>query len=134
MCADIFGGGESVSKGKVLDYAEAIYDEEDADLLYEYEAAYLPFEPLPQNRSATEDVNTMQLMPTQELPDYCRDAYFSRGSLCYDPEIPSMDIVWTWVNGSDSLLQEAKLLAESRFSSDDPYRPKTSFAEARQYR
>ncbi|GJE97686.1 hypothetical protein PsYK624_139070 [Phanerochaete sordida] len=107
-------------------------DLDDSDDLFvedpEYQAAYLPFQPPPpQPPSAL-------LTPTQQLPDGCRDAYFSTGALCYDPDIPTFDVVWTWVNGSDQLLQAAKEEAESRYAPDDPYRPKTSSAQARQYR
>ena len=104
--------------------------EDDVEYLPEFQAAYLPFEPPPQNRS----VDMARLTPTQVLPDHCRDAYFATGALCYDPDLPSMDVIWTWVNGSDSLLREAKLKAESRFSADDPYRPKTSSNQVRHYR
>lgn len=102
---------------------------EDPDFIPEFRAAYLPFESPDQSRA-----HDPHLAPTQELPDACRDAYFSSGALCFDPELPMMDVVWTWVNGSDSLLQAAKLEAESRFSPDDPYRPKSTGTEARQYR
>ncbi len=108
-----------------LDYAD-----DDLNLISEFQAAYLPFEFAHHNASS---VNA-RLTPAQELPDYCRDAYMSAGALCFDPDIEPMDIVWTWVNGSDVLLQEAKLLAESQFAEDDPYRPKTSARQERQYR
>lgn len=109
---------------------------EDSDLDYtdvvpDYHAAYIPFEPPRRNASF---IDTTRLTPTQELPDDCRDAYMSSGSLCFDPVIEDMDIIWTWVNGSDPLLQKAKLKAESEFAGDDPYRPKASSAQARQYR
>ncbi|KAJ3551401.1 hypothetical protein NM688_g4726 [Phlebia brevispora] len=110
----------------VEDSGDLDYDED----VPEWRAAYLPFEPPIQNASA----GITRLTPTQELPDDCRDAYFSSGALCYDPEIPRMDVVWTWVNGSDPLLRAAKLHAESQFADDDPYRPKSSAAQERQYR
>lgn len=109
------------------DLADDLYDDE-RDFIREYEAAYLPFEP------PTQQPPLARLTPTQVLPDDCRDAYFSTGAPCSDPDIPAFDVVWTWVNGSDHLLQQAKLEAESRFSPDDPYRPKTSSTQARQYR
>ena len=113
----------------LLDDAEDLFGD-DSDYFPEYHAAYLPFEPPKHDPSAP----AVRLTPTQVLPDHCRDAYFSSGAVCYDPEMPLMDVVWTWVNGSDPLLQAAKLDAESRFDDDDPYRPKTSAAAARQYR
>ena len=102
---------------------------DDPELLPDAHAVYLPFQPPNQNTT-----RGTRLAPTQVLPDHCRDAFFSSGALCYDPVLPRMDVVWTWVNGSDNLLQAAKLKAESRFSDSDPYRPKTSAAQARQYR
>jgi hypothetical protein len=115
----------------LLDEAEDIFLD-DSDIVYpEFQAAYLPFEPPATNRSTDA---TARLTPTQVLPDDCRDAYFSAGALCYDPDLPRMDVIWTWVNGSDGLLERAKLEVESRFSSDDPYRPMASASQARQYR
>ncbi|KIP04248.1 hypothetical protein PHLGIDRAFT_76231 [Phlebiopsis gigantea 11061_1 CR5-6] len=113
----------------LLDDAENLFLD-DSDYFPDYHAAYLPFEPPNPDANAP----PASLSSTQALPDHCRDAYFSIGAVCYDPEQPRMDVVWTWVNGSDPLLQAAKLEAESRFSDDDPYRPKTSAAAARQYR
>ena len=104
-------------------------DLDDPELFPDSHAAYLPFEPPNLNTS-----RGTRLTPTQVLPDRCRDAFFSSGALCFDPVLPRMDVVWTWVNGSDPLLQAAKLEAESRFADDDPYRPKTSAAQERQYR
>lgn len=112
----------------VEDVDDLFAEDQEPGAVPEYQAAYLPFEPPPQQPPAA------RLTPTQVLPDDCRDAYFSSGALCYDPVIPSFDVLWTWVNGSDPLLQEAKMAAESRFAPDDPYRPKTSSAQARQYR
>ena len=75
-----------------------------------------------------------RLRPAQVLPVHCREAYLARGEACYDAEVRPIDVVWTWVNGSDPLLQAAKLRAEDRFSDDDPYRPKKSPGQQRQYR
>lgn len=118
---------------ELMDYADDDYydDYDDADFVLEYHAAYLPFEPPRQSETSG---SVSKLTPTQELPDDCRDAYFASGQLCYDTDIPSMDVLWTWVNGSDTLLQEAKRVAEGRFAADDPYRPKISAAQARMYR
>ncbi|KAI0700102.1 hypothetical protein BC835DRAFT_1329341 [Cytidiella melzeri] len=120
--------------GEVVDFADTFYDDEDLDLLVDSRVAYLPFEPPPKHDFEWPDIKTIKLTPTQELPDHCRDAYFSKGDPCYDPVIKPMDVVWTWVNGSDRLLQEAKLQAENSFSPDDPFRPKTSITQSRQYR
>ncbi|KAI0345638.1 hypothetical protein BDW22DRAFT_1481867 [Trametopsis cervina] len=122
-----------LAAGELFDYADTLYSEDDPEFVHDFQTAYLPFAPV-EHDGQLPDRKTYKLTPTQELPDDCRDAYFSFGALCYNPVIEPMDVVWTWVNGSDLLLQEAKLLAESRFSSDDPYRPKTSAAQSRQYR
>lgn len=116
----------------VADWVEE-YDDFDSshETEHDYHAAYIPFEPPPPNASAAV---IARLTPAQTLPDHCRDAYMSSGELCFDPYIRPMDVVWTWVNGSDPLLREAKLEAESRFSGDDPFRPKTSGRQERQYR
>ena len=119
----------------VFYFVVAYWVEDNDDLDYpdtvpDFHAAYIPFEPPQRNAS---DIQ-LRLTPTQELPDDCRDAHISAGSLCYDPVIPDMDVVWTWVNGSDPLLREAKLMAESKFAGDDPYRPKSSANQERQYR
>ena len=96
----------------------------------EYGPVYIPFQFANLNQSSS----TARLTPTQVLPDHCRDAYMSTGALCFDPYIKPMDVVWTWVNGSDPLLQEAKWRTESKFSGDDPYRPHSSSQQERQYR
>ena len=107
-----------------LDYSDTPAAQSDAH------AAYIPFEP-PTHRDTSA---AARLRPAQVLPARCREAYFVGGELCYDPDIRPMDVVWTWDNGSDPLLQEAKLRAEDRFSDDDPYRPKNSPRQQRQYR
>lgn len=116
----------------LFDDAEDLYLDDLDVILPEFQTAYIPFKPPSQNSTQT----AIRLTPAQVLPEHCRDAYFSSGALCYDPVLPKMDVVWTWVNGSDPLLQDAKLNAESNFSPDDPYRPKTSESsnQARQYR
>lgn len=131
----IFGTGLVISLialyfifSDLLDDAEDLFLD-DPDFIPGYHAAYLPFEPPDEAADPT-----TRLTPTQALPDHCRDAYFSTGALCFDPDIPPMDVIWTWVNGSDPLLQAAKLDAESHFAPDDPYRPKESASAARQYR
>lgn len=113
------------------DAGHIFHDKPNVSFLPAFDAAYLPFEPPAQNLT---DSDSTSLTPTQVLPDHCRDAYFSSGAVCYDPHLPAMDIVWTWVNGSDPLLEAAKLDVESHFSADDPYRPKTSVPSVRQYR
>lgn len=121
LLAFYFIVAEWVDDAGDLDYGEDVP---------EWRTAYLPFEPPRRNASAP----VLRLTPTQVLPDDCRDAYMSMGALCYDPDIKPMDVLWTWVNGSDPLLRAAKLKTESEFADDDPYRPKSSATQERQYR
>ncbi|KZT11759.1 uncharacterized protein LAESUDRAFT_754314 [Laetiporus sulphureus 93-53] len=109
----------------------ADYDDDDLDYddLFELNISYLPFqvfsEPKPPYTS---------LQPAHALPDSCRDEYFASGAPCYAPETPKFDFLWTWVNGSDPLLHQAKKHAEAQFSSDDPFRPSDTGREERLYR
>ncbi|KAI0323660.1 hypothetical protein GY45DRAFT_553660 [Cubamyces sp. BRFM 1775] len=65
-----------------------------------------------------------RLRPVRDLPGHCLDAYFSSGELCHDSLGPvPMDVLWTWVNGSDPLFADAKERAAASFADDDPYRP-----------
>lgn len=92
--------------------------------------AYLPLR-IPDTKPA----RSPPLLPTHNLPPSCIDAYFTSGEPCYDPDVPQLDVVWTWVNGSDPLLQQAKESAQEALdSSADPYRPQHSSAQARMYR
>ncbi|PCH36029.1 hypothetical protein WOLCODRAFT_28307 [Wolfiporia cocos MD-104 SS10] len=106
----------------------------DADLDYlDYsepasQTSYLPFQLPPPVQPAT------VLQPVQELPDDCLEAYYVRGDPCYTTPLPKLDFVWTWVNGSDPLQQEAKIAAAARFAPDDPWRPSDATTQARLYR
>ncbi|KZS99795.1 uncharacterized protein LAESUDRAFT_732875, partial [Laetiporus sulphureus 93-53] len=70
----------------------------------------------------------------QDLPNSCIDAHFALGEICPENNARPLEVVWTWVNGSDILLGEAKSLAQSQFGPKDPYRPLRSDAQARLYR
>ncbi|KZT09088.1 uncharacterized protein LAESUDRAFT_537492 [Laetiporus sulphureus 93-53] len=74
------------------------------------------------------------LRPVRELPDPCLEAHFAHGELCHAEQIQPVDILWTWVNGSDVLLDEAKSSAQSHYSSNDPYRLTKATSQARMYR
>ncbi|KZT09090.1 uncharacterized protein LAESUDRAFT_722792 [Laetiporus sulphureus 93-53] len=74
------------------------------------------------------------LRPVRELSDSCLEAHFARGELCHAEQIQPVDILWTWVNGSDVLLDEAKSSAQSHYSPNDPYRPAKATSQARMYR
>ncbi|KAI0366952.1 hypothetical protein BV20DRAFT_951200 [Pilatotrama ljubarskyi] len=98
------------------------YDYEDYDLHIDphYQPSYIAIpvpDSLPQAARPT-------LRPVRDLPSHCLDAYYSSGQLCHDSFGPiPMDVVWTWVNGSDPLFTDARDRAVSRFTDDDPYRP-----------
>lgn len=92
------------------------------------DAAYLPFNP---NRSSSQ---SKTLKPSNELPASCLDAHIAHGALCYSSADSRMDILWTWVNGSDLLLTDAKARVESSFADDSPYRPTSSWKKERQFR
>jgi len=54
--------------------------------------------------------------PRQTLPEECLDAHFENGSPCYYDQDPSIDVVWTWTNGSDRQLADymAKIAKTTR--------------------
>jgi hypothetical protein len=117
----IYTSGESVST----------LDEEDAELFDpSLEAGYVAFRPSMHPQS----VATSALKPSLELPAACLDAHIAHGQLCHVAEEPRLDVVWTWVNGSDILLQDALVRVENSFTEDDPYRPTTSNQKLRQFR
>ncbi|CCM00622.1 uncharacterized protein FIBRA_02658 [Fibroporia radiculosa] len=94
--------------------------------------SYIPFEPpLPLPLSSKPCI-----APVSDLPLTCLDAHFTNGETCYAEGTlpPVLDVLWTWVNGSDYLLDEAKRIAQSRYSPDDPDRPSRSLTQARLYR
>ncbi|KZT67094.1 hypothetical protein DAEQUDRAFT_729508 [Daedalea quercina L-15889] len=94
--------------------------------------SYIPFQvpplPLPPPPPRT------ALRPVRDLRASCLDAHFSLGELCLGDRVDPLDVVWTWVNGSDFLLAQAKELAQSQYANDDPYRPVKSASQARLYR
>lgn len=93
------------------------------------DTVYLPFQPAPGSTSTREP-----LKPTLPLPRHCLDAHLTYGEACFNANMPPLDVVWTWVNGSDILLQDAKARISSSFSEDNPYRPSKSWKTLRQFR
>ena len=93
--------------------------------------SYLPFQtpPLP-----VPPPPRTPLRPVRDLRASCLDAHFRLGEPCLGDRVDPLDILWTWVNGSDFLLVEAKELAQAQYGSDDPYRPVNSGTQARLYR
>ncbi|KZT11751.1 uncharacterized protein LAESUDRAFT_641601 [Laetiporus sulphureus 93-53] len=106
------------------------YEDDFDDGFSLHQTFYLPFR-VP--RRAPQD-SLSALQPAHALPASCLDHYFSFGIPCYVPETPRLDFVWTWVNGSDPLLLEAKEDARAQYSQDDPYRPVDSDNQERLYR
>jgi len=92
--------------------------------------SYLPFELSPEPIPSANKL----LKPVIDLPDSCLEAYFSKGDLCFASNIPKLDFLWTWVNGSDPLEQQAKKAASEEYDPEDPWRPSSSVTEARLYR
>ena len=43
----------------------------------------------------------------RRLLSRCRDDYFAKGVPCHASPDPPLDVVWTWVNGSDRLFRES---------------------------
>ena len=54
--------------------------------------------------------------------------------MCYNSAEPRLDILWTWVNGSDILLQDAKNRVQEGLAADDPRQPSKSWKSIRQFR
>ncbi|CCM03068.1 uncharacterized protein FIBRA_05188 [Fibroporia radiculosa] len=110
------------------------FDDLDVDLFPEatssLHTSYLPFETslLPAPGPAP------TLKPVVDLPSSCLDAYYSQGDLCYSSQVPKLDFLWTWVNGSDPLELDAKLDAQDTYADDDPWRPTGAVSEVRLYR
>ncbi|TFY57965.1 hypothetical protein EVJ58_g6702 [Rhodofomes roseus] len=74
------------------------------------------------------------LRPVRDLRASCLDPHFSLGEQCLGDHVDPLDVLWTWVNGSDFLLEEAKELAQSHYDKNDPYRPVKTVTQARLYR
>ncbi|KDQ19027.1 hypothetical protein BOTBODRAFT_184820 [Botryobasidium botryosum FD-172 SS1] len=94
---------------------------------YGYHGSYLPFA-LPTPASSL----SQPLLPVQALPTACIEDHFVNGGPCFNNRT-QMDVLWTWVNGSDPFLQGEKEATEKKLSPDDPYRPIRK-NQARQYR
>lgn len=92
--------------------------------------AYLPF-----RAPRTQVSHNVTLLPVRELSEECVEAYFSEGAPCgVSGGQPKLDFLWTWVNGSDPLEDQAKKAAQAAFGPTDPWRPAASGTQARMYR
>ena len=55
----------------------------------------------------TNDMEAL-MVPTQSWhPSHCIDDFFANAKPCSAHHITTLDVVWTWVNGSDILFQQA---------------------------
>ncbi|CCM05604.1 uncharacterized protein FIBRA_07832 [Fibroporia radiculosa] len=111
-------------------------DLEDLELIFPIDAipslptSYLPFRvpsPPPTSQSTL-------VKPVLDLPATCLDAYYVHGDACSSPLPPKLDLLWTWVNGSDPLEQQAKMDVQASYGPTNPWRPATSSTQARLYR
>jgi len=72
---------------------------------------YLLFEPpshVLRSKDSTVTKNEVALPEGRLLlPDVCLDDHFSKGAPCFTGSETPLDVVWTWVNGSDRLLMES---------------------------
>lgn len=93
---------------------------------------YLPFRPAAHPTRVSSPV--APLKPSGALPLSCLEDHIAYGKPCYNSESHLMDVVWTWVNGSDNLLNESMLRVGRRYPAGDPYLPSTQRQQHRQFR
>lgn len=110
--------------------SEDLQDPADSDFEVDpiLDTVYLPFQPPKQAPLRR------KLRPSLPLPATCLDAHISKGALCYNSAEPKLDVLWTWVNGSDILLQDAKARVQESLASDDPRQPSSNWKVIRQFR
>lgn len=98
---------------------------------YNYQPNYIAI-PVP---DALPPEGRPRLRPVRDLPSDCLEQYFVDGDLCHDGHGPlPIDVLWTWVNGSDPLFADAREDAALAYSDDDPYRPKRTDNPSRMFR
>jgi hypothetical protein len=51
------------------------------------------------------------LRPYRPLPAECIDSYYTNGTSCSDGQRTTFDVIWTWVNGSDPMIMQARAKA-----------------------
>jgi hypothetical protein len=66
-------------------------------------------------------------------PSHCIDEFFTKGEPCSARRPTTLDVVWTWVNGSDVLFQQA-LLDAANFLDTWPRKNTIGVTNARLYR
>ncbi|RPD56204.1 hypothetical protein L226DRAFT_535831 [Lentinus tigrinus ALCF2SS1-7] len=81
------------------------------------------------------DAARPKLRPVRDLPTECLEQYYVSGLPCHDGQGPvPMDVIWTWVNGSDPLFIDSRTRAANSYAKDDPYRPIKSNNPSRMFR
>nr|VWO99700.1 Uncharacterized protein [Ganoderma boninense] len=96
-----------------------------------YHPSYIAI-PLPKSLPAS---SQPKLRPVRDVPIRCLDRYYALGGDCHDGLGPiPLDVVWTWVNGSDPLFSDARTQAAQSYDHDDPYRPIKSNNPSRMFR
>lgn len=75
------------------------------------------------------------VLATEDFDLACLEKYFTRGEPCRTRSKPDIDVVWTWVNGSDPLFDAVKTETEQEiWLVDKPSRPPQSLTSQRCYR
>lgn len=76
-----------------------------------------------------------KLRPVRDLPAECLEQYYASGLPCHDGQGPvPMDVIWTWVNGSDPLFVDSRTRAANSYDKNDPYRPTRTNNPSRMFR
>ncbi|KZT64246.1 hypothetical protein DAEQUDRAFT_732853 [Daedalea quercina L-15889] len=102
----------------------------DYDTVVSLHTSYMPFQVFPEDAPPPPTLRPH----SDPLPSQCIDAHFTQGALCSAPGLPKFDFIWTWVNGSDVLEQQAKKAATQSYDSKDPWRPSTAGTPDRMFR
>ncbi len=96
-----------------------------------YQPSYIAI-PVP---DSLPDAARPKLRPVRDLPTECLEHYYVSGLPCHDGQGPvPMDVIWTWVNGSDPLFIDSRTHAANSYAKDDPYRPIKSNNPSRMFR
>ncbi|TFK86284.1 hypothetical protein K466DRAFT_493131 [Polyporus arcularius HHB13444] len=96
-----------------------------------YQPSYIAI-PVP---DSLPDAARPKLRPVRDLPTECLEHYYVSGLPCHDGQGPvPMDVIWTWVNGSDPLFIDSRTHAANSYAQDDPYRPIKSNNPSRMFR
>ncbi|KAI1789382.1 hypothetical protein LXA43DRAFT_893004 [Ganoderma leucocontextum] len=116
---------------KVSNAHEGDFDYAGIPMNPSYQPSYIAI-PVPNSLPAS---SQPKLRPVRDLPTRCLDRYYSLGGVCHDGLGPvPIDVVWTWVNGSDPLFSDAREQAAQSYDNDDPYRPIKSNNPSRMFR